>query len=465
MLRVVASISVGMCVVAAAQEPAVVRPLAYTRVVLPNGLIALLNEDHTSPIVAVQVLYHVGAKDERTGHTGLAHLCEHLMGQGSPNLSQEQKLFVLSLGGSSPAWAITDQDRTQYFYTLPSNQLETALWLESDRMAAPLSTVDDARLKSVREVIRQERLQSHENLVFGDANRFTLDSFFEGQERHVRDPLGPMTDLDAATLADARQFCLPYYVPNNAVLALSGDFKTADAKRMITKYFGSIRRGDVPSHPPVAPTPLVADRRLVIADARARAPGLRLAWFAAGGVSDADRTALNALASALAPSRTGRLSKLLTLDRQLATTVTAANIDLETGSVFQIEITPRGDASLTLLETLVDSVVADLTVHPITEAELAPFKHTTPVQAIVSLQTRAQRADTLAQSEAFTHDPVVYVAQAEQAARLTPAEVAAVAHRYLTKPHVVMSLVPAGKLDAISKPSLPYTNVTPVKPQ
>src|SRR5947208_13530102 len=150
-----------------AQNASAVRPLEYTRSVLPNGLVVILNEDHSSPIVALDVWYHIGAKDELAGRTGLAHLCEHLMGEGSPNVSVPHKVFMRSIGGTSSRWASTTEDITHYYYTVPRHQLEPALWAESDRMAAPLSRADAAHLGPVREVIKQERLQSRENPVFG----------------------------------------------------------------------------------------------------------------------------------------------------------------------------------------------------------------------------------------------------------------------------------------------------------
>jgi hypothetical protein len=145
-----------------AQSASIVRPLEYTRSVLPNGLVVIFNEDHSSPIVAIDVWYHIGAKDELPGHTGLAHLCEHLMGEGSPNVSVPQRVFLQSIGGTSSRWANTTEDITHYYYTVPRHQLEPALWAESDRMAAPLSRADAGRLGPVREVIKQERPESGE---------------------------------------------------------------------------------------------------------------------------------------------------------------------------------------------------------------------------------------------------------------------------------------------------------------
>ena len=162
-----------------------VRPLPYSRMVLPNGLVALVNEDHSAPLVAVDVWYHVGAKNEHPGQTGLAHLCEHLMGEGSPNEPLPAKIFVQSIGGNSTHWGATGEDVTHYFATVPSNQLETMLWLESDRMAMPLSRADSAHVASVRAVIAQERAQNRESPVFGTADGLTVRGFSQRIARTV----------------------------------------------------------------------------------------------------------------------------------------------------------------------------------------------------------------------------------------------------------------------------------------
>lgn len=455
-----------------------VRPIATSRFVLPNGMVVLLNEDHSSPIVALEMLYHFGAKDERPGQLGFAHMCEHLMGTGSTNVPQEEKMLIQSIGGISPgfpaAWAATDEDRTHYFYTVPSNQLETVLWLESDRMAFPFSRVTSDNFKTMRDIVRQERTQNRDNVAFGDADRLVLNTFFEGQERHVRDALSPMTDLDRTTPDAVVAFCRPYYVPNNAILALSGDFKSTAVRPLLTRYFAGISRGAPVTHQPGVPTIAQVERRQVMEDPRVKTPTLRIMWFTAG-FSEPDRLPLNLLASLLAPAdprqrqllpgadRAARLSRALVVDRPLATSVSAGNIDMEKGAVFQIVITPRGDASLSAIEAVVDSVLADLKTSTITEAELTPFKKFTQVLGATSLQTRMARADTLAQGEAYAKDPLAYAKQADRTLRITPAEVQAAAVKYLTTNRVVLSLVPAGKLELASKPNLPYVNLTPGK--
>jgi zinc protease len=437
-----------------------VRPLAYTRRVLPNGLVVLLNVDHSAPVVAIDLWYHVGAKDETAGKTGLAHLCEHLIGEGSPNQHLPHKVFVQSIGGTSTRWARTEQDVMHFYATVPSNTLEVMLWAESDRMAAPLFMADSAHVASVREVIRQERSQNRESMVFGSADHTIAERLLDAP--YQIDPLGPMPDLDAATADDATHFCAPYLVPNNATLALSGDLAVPGTMRMIAKYFGGISRGTPPAHPVVAGRRGVATTRLVLEDPAARGSQIRFAWPGAA-YADRDRLALNALALALTRDRASRLSKLLITERGLATEVTAADLDLEKSGVFQIEVLARPNVSLTGVERLVDSVLADVTVHPLSPAELEAVKRATAVFAVTRLQTRAARADTLAHDEVFTRDPVAYAHQLDRLMRLTAADVLRVARPYLANGHVVLSMVPQGKLELISRPDLPYENVTPVR--
>jgi zinc protease len=442
-----------------AQAP-VVRPLEYTRSVLPNGLVVILNEDHSLPIVAVDVWYHVGAKDEAPGRAGLAHLCEHLMGEGSPNVSMPQKAFIQSLGGTSSRWGTTTEDITHYYYTLPRHQLEVALWLESDRMAVPLSRADAAHLGPAREVIRQERLQGRENPVFGIADALTLASLFPGDHPYRIGPLGPTVGLDAGTADDATRFCAPYYVPNNAVLSLSGDLSTNNVRMLIEKYFGGISRGPVPPRRTIAPSGLAAVTRLVLEDPRARTTTLRFAWPSVE-FTHADRPALVALGSLLSRDRVGRLNKLLVYDRRLASRVSAANFDFEGAGLFQIEVTPQPGVSLTTIEQLVDSTLSLFDSHTVSTEELDAFKRSNVVSGVTLLQTRAMRADTLAHGELFARDPIAYAKQADQTFALTPADIHRVAKRYLSAARMVMSMVPAGKVDLISRPELPFTNVTP----
>jgi zinc protease len=443
-----------------AQSGSAIRPLAYARIVLPNGLVALVNEDHSSPLVVVDVWYHIGSKDDKPGRTGMAHLCEHLFSEGSPNLEQSQKTFYNSIGGTSPHYANTTEDVTHFYIAVPSNQLETVLWVESDRMAAPFGRADAQRLSAVREVIKQERDQNVENVAFGSARELAIDALFpDGHPYHLT-PLPPMADLYGATTDDLRASCVPYYVPNNAVLSISGDVVPSVARALIQKYFADIPRGAPPRRPPASPVQLAAEKRVVLEDSRANQPRLQIDWPVVG-FSNPDRLALRALASALSINRFGRLSKLLINDRQLATIVSVEYYDFEKAGVFEVLVLPRPGASMTTIETLVDSVMTALPSSPLTPRELSRFNNNNAVTAVSSLQTRFARADTLAHGEIFAGDPIAYAKQVAAARALTPADVERAVKRHLNTGRLVMSLVPAGKLDAISKPNLPFSNVTP----
>jgi zinc protease len=450
----------------AAQSPAAqatapaIRPLAYTRVVLKNGLVALFNEDHSSPTVVVDVWYHIGSKDDKPGRTGLAHFCEHVMGQGSPHIDQPQSIFYQSLGGTSPHSANTTEDITHFYVSVPSSALETVLWAESDRMAVPLARADSATVAGARAVITREREQNVENFPFGVYRELTIGALFpEGHPYHLV-PLPPVADLYGATANDLEQACLPYYVPNNAVVSISGDFDTKVARGWVEHYFGTIKRGAEPAHAALTTPTLPSDKRLVLEDPRANQPRIHFAWVGAAFAAP-DRLALNAIGSLLTLPRFGRLTKLLVDERKLATNVLGGNSDLEKSGVFELIVFPRPGSSLSTIETLVDSVIAGLSTSPIAQREIDRFSNYNADSAVTWLQTRFARADTLAHGDVFAHDPVAYAKQVNAARALTPAQVQRAAAQYLATPHVVFSLVPAGKLELISKPELPYTNVTP----
>lgn len=441
-----------------AAQQAPVRPLAFTRLELANGLVALFNEDHSAPVVGVGVWYHIGAKDEQAGRTGLAHLCEHMMFEGSPNVPAGQFQATLLAGGAvSSRWGETSEDRTLYFETIPSSLLETTLWLESDRMATPFRGTDSTRLTAALGAIRNERQANRENIPFGTSQEVTLTALYGG-EHPYRDPLGAMGDLDRATFDGMRGFCAPYYVPNNAIVALSGDFETAKARAWIERYFGTIPRGAPPTHPAIRATPMMAERRVVMEDRRARDARLRVAW-AGAAFADDDKMALNALASVLQGDRSSGLVKALMYDQKLATFVDAAHFDLEKGGVFQIEAIPSAGVSLSAIEDVIDSLVHVARATPPAERELERFKNSNRVTAIASLQGRVFRADTLAQGENWAGDPVAYAKQVDRASRLTPWDVQNAAVKYLIPGRLVLSMVPAGKLELISKPDRRYEKV------
>lgn len=442
---------------ARAQQP--IRPLEFTKYTLPSGMVVILNADHATPLVAFSLAYHAGAKDDPPQQRGLTHLCEHAMALGSPNVDQQFQTFYRAIGGTSVRAETTD-DVTMFYGVVPSNQLETALWAESDRMAAPLSRLTPDRLNSIRGVIGQERQQNVENVTFGVSRELTSAALFPaGHPYHIESAVAG-AELTGVTVTDLRSACATFYTPANAVLSLSGDFDPRRVREWINSYFAGIPAGArlVPREPEaVEPR---GERRVVLEDRRAAQPQLHIDWVGAAYKS-ADRVPLLALASLLSTNRFGRLSRVLVDERQLAAAVTAVHYDLEGSGVFEIAVLPRPGASLTTIESLADSVIAGLATDPPTAEELARFNAANVVAATTSLQTKLARADTLAHDQLFTGDPGFYATRANDAVRLTPSDVQRAAAKYLTSSRVVMNLIQTGQIGAISKPELPFVNVTP----
>src|SRR4051794_40766374 len=226
--------------------------IPFEKYQLPNGLTVMLSEDHRAPVVAVDLWYHVGAVNERKGRSGFAHLFEHLMFQGSKNLNGDERTVfaMLERNGATNLNGTTDWDRTNYFETMPADRLELALWLESDRMGFLLDTVDQKKLDTQREVVRNERRQSIENVPYGRAEERLVQLLFPDPHPYYGYVIGSHEDLMAASLADVQDFFRTYYAPNNASIAIVGDFKPAEVKPLVQKYFGAISRG--PDPPPIA---------------------------------------------------------------------------------------------------------------------------------------------------------------------------------------------------------------------
>src|SRR5690348_7504496 len=240
--------------------------IKYEKYKLKNGLDVILYEDHRLPLVAVNLWYHVGPANERPGRTGFAHLFEHMMFEGSQHVGPKAHFRYLEGAGASDINGTTEFDRTNYFETLPSNQLELALWLESDRMGYLLGTLAREKLANQRDVVRNERRQSVENAPYGLVEEAMYHQLFPKDHPYFADVIGSHQDIEAARLDDVRQFFRQYYSPNNASLAITGDFTPQQAKALIEKYFGTIPSGPpVPKINAVTP-PITSERHAVVTD-------------------------------------------------------------------------------------------------------------------------------------------------------------------------------------------------------
>ncbi len=326
--------------------------IEFEKYTLPNGLEVILSEDRRLPLVAVNLWYHVGPANEEPGRTGFAHLFEHMMFQGSKHVPGDTHFKSLEGAGASMINGTTDFDRTNYFQTVPADRLELALWLESDRMGYLLDQVDQANLSNQQDVVRNERRQSVENRPYGIVEEALFHQLFPGQHPYYASVIGSHADIQAAKLEDVKNFFKLYYAPNNASLAIVGDFDKAAAKAMVEKYFGTLKQGK-PVPKPAVPTPAItAERRIVVQD-RVELPRVYMAWLTpaiyAPGDADADIAS-----SVLGMGRSSRLFKKLVYEQQIAQSVSASQQSLMLGSVFTIEATARPGHTAAELEKAID---------------------------------------------------------------------------------------------------------------
>ena len=424
--------------------------LPFETYTLPNGLTVILSSDKTTPTVAVNVWYKVGSKNEVVGRTGFAHLFEHVMFTGSGNVPYgiHDKLTE-GVGGSNNG--TTNNDRTTYYETVPANYLESALWLEADRMGYLLDALDLAKLNAQRDIVKNERRQSVDNQPYGRAREILAHATYPPTHPYSWDVIGSMTDLSAASEEDVKNFFRVYYAPNNAFLSIAGDFKVADAKTWVLKYFGGIPRGKPITRPLIPQVTLTTETRLVFED-RVQVPRLYIVWPTVGEKSD-DRFALSVLDAITAGPRTTRLTKALVYDQQAATSVGTSQDSSEDTGEWQLTITPRPGHSLTELEAAADALLDKLKTEGPTKEEIQRATAGLEFSFVSNLQSNLGKAMTLADGAGIHKKPGYFQTEYQKMLAVTPADVKRVANKYLTKGRVVLSIVPTGKLDQASKPS------------
>jgi zinc protease len=401
------------------------------------------------------VLYHVGSKNEEVGRTGFAHLFEHVMFTGSKDVPYGMHdKYTEGVGGSNNG--NTTNDFTQYYETIPSNYLEDALWLESDRMGWLLDALDTTKYNAQREIVKNERRQSYDNQPYGRASEIIRAATYPKGNPYSWPVIGSLTDLNAASVEDVKSFFRIYYAPNNAVLAITGDFDPAQAKAWIAKYFNGVPRGKPIVRPKIAPTVMTAEKRLVYED-RVQVPRLYLSWPTVGQDND-DQYALDVLSDILTRSRISRLTKALVYDSQAAAAVGSNQSTDENAGEFSIVITPRPGHTLTELEANADSVVALLRRQGPTTDEIERSKATLQLSFLSQLESNLGKAVRLAIGEAFDHNPdQAFAVDYQKYQAVTAADVKRVANKYLGAGRVVLSVVPVGKKDQASKPEASVT--------
>jgi zinc protease len=352
-----ALLAIALAVPAAAQTPAGRLEVKYTQFRLPNGLHVILHEDHSVPVVTVNTWYQVGSANERTGRTGFAHLFEHLMFMGSGHVPYgEFDTALESVGGGNNA--STANDRTNYYIDVPSNALELALFLESDRMGYLLDTMTPKTVDLQRDVVKNERRQSYENRPYGMADIALNEMLFpEGHPYHWP-VIGYMEDLTAASYEDVVNFFRTYYAPSNASLVVAGDIDPARTRQLVEKWFSDVKAGPAPTPMTIPGVALSGVQKKTMTD-RVQLPRLTLAWLTPAHYEPGD-AALDIVADVLAGGKNSRLYKRLVYDLQIAQDVSAFQGSMNLASTFQIEVTPRPGHTVDELKKIVDEEVAKL---------------------------------------------------------------------------------------------------------
>ncbi len=417
---------------------------------LPNGLNVVLSTDRTTPTVAVNIWYHVGSKNEMPGRTGFAHLFEHVMFTGSGHVAYGVH-DRLTEGAGGMNNGSTSNDITTYYETVPSNYLETMLWIESDRMGFLLDSLDLAKLNAQRDIVKNERRQRVDNQPYGRVYEILSTATYPPTHPYSWPVIGSMEDLSAASEEDVKNFFRLYYAPNNAYLTIVGDFDPAQAKAWVTKYFADVPRGNPIKRPDVAPVTLSSAKRLVFED-RVQVPRLYVLWPTVGEKND-DRFALSVLGAILSGPRTARLTKALVYDEQAAASVSAGQNTNEDVGEFMVTITPRPDHSLTDLETAADAVIERLKREGPTAEEVEKATAGEELSFVRGLESNLGKAFQLANGAAIHGDAGYFRTEYQKTLAVTPADVRRVANKYLTAGRVVLSVVPPGQTNQASKPS------------
>ncbi len=390
---------------------------------LGNGLTVVLSEDHTAPIVAVNLWYHVGSANERPGRTGFAHLFEHMLFQGSANVGSNEHFELIQRAGGTLNGS-TWLDRTNYYETVPSNQLETALWLEADRMGYLLPAMTQQKLDTQRDVVQNERRWSMDNQPYGTWwERLPALCFPPGHPFH-HSLIGSMADLDAASLDDIAQFFSTYYTPDNAVLSIAGDFDAATARQMVDRHFGPIQRGAArPSLPDMSVSPTFGGpRREVVAD-DVMLPRLFVASRSPVFGSD-DYYAASVCGAILGLKKGSRLFRTLVREHEVAAEVSSFTYDLTKGSdLLVIDVMARPETSPENLETQVHQQLDLVVSEGVTENEVERAIALIETDLVVTLQSAGDRADRLSLFATYFARPELINVQTEKYRQVSVADV------------------------------------------
>lgn len=406
---------------------------------LDNGMRVILHQDRSTPIVAVHVMYHVGSKDERAGRTGFAHLFEHLLFQGSEHVPREGHFkHIQDAGGTlnGSTWF----DRTNYYETLPSNELDLALWLESDRMGFFRAGITQEKLDNQREVVKNERRQSYENRPYGLAFETVLENAYPERHPYRHPTIGYMPDLEEASLEDVHDFFDQHYGPNNAVLVVAGDIEPAATLDRVERWFGDIPPRPVPERVRV-PSPLGRGERRDTIDDQVQVPRVYL-MFHSPSFDDPSFEAADALTFLLGDGKSSRLHNALVYERQVAANANAFTWSTEKVGMLFVVATARPGVTADALESAAREVIRDLRADGVGAEEMEGALNRARRSLVSHLNGVGDRADAFAHAVTLRDDPSYVNAMFGRYASLTTEAVTGLANEIfrsdrLTAVHVV----------------------------
>ena len=427
-------------VTAAAAEPAI--NIEYERFVLDNGLEVILHRDPSVPLVATNVWFHVGSGDETPGKSGFAHLFEHMMFQGAKHIGKDVHFKILQEIGGTSVNGTTNSDRTNYFEVVPAHQIETALWLESDRMGYLLDLLDEASLKNQQEVVRNERRQRYDNVPYGRDRFAVAEALYPEGHPYRYLTIGRHEDLETAAIEDVKGFFRQWYVPSNATLTLAGDFEIAKAKELVTKWFGSFPKTTKPTRKHPEMPALAATVRKDIDDPFARLTRIHYAWHSPPLFSDADFE-LDVVATVLGAYGWGRLHRALVLDERSAQGVSIYNAGAEHSSVFHIIVDLKPGQDAARAEQVIARELDKIMKEPISAAELQRVRIGIESSFIWGLEDLMGRVEQLQSFNHYTGDPGYAQTYLKRLRALTPTKVRDSAAQILSKPRAEIITKPA----------------------
>ncbi len=395
---------------------------------LDNGLRVILSEDHSAPTYSICVTYNAGSRDERRGRTGFAHLFEHMMFQGSENVGKGEHFILIENNGGDMN-GTTNADRTNYYEALPSNQLDLGLFLEADRMRSLV--IDEANLENQRKTVQEERRRSYDNRPYGRTWEAVLDTVYDNFA-YKHSTIGSMEDLSAATVQDVAEFFRIYYAPNNAVLALVGDFKTETALGKIKKHFGNIPSQPAPPVPDVTEPPQEGERRKTIEDAFARAPRIDIVFKTPPG-NTPDWYALSVVGELLVGGRSSRLYQKLVKEKEVATDVYGGAYERRGPSLLELDILARPDGDLAEIEGFVYQELERLQRETVSESELNKVLMQVRRQRVQELVGTLRRSVSLARYAIYFNEPGLINKIEENYRKVTQEDIKRVSRTFLVK--------------------------------